>query len=330
MASFFSKAKRLTCFGFLLAAFALPSAPASAQAEETQKPELKKVTVLLDWFANPDHAPLIVAKQIGAFKKAGLDVELIAPADPNAPPKLIAAKEADIAVSYQPQLHLLAEAGLPIVRVGTLIETPLNSLVALKNGPIKSIADLKGKKIGYSVSGFEDAILSSMLESNGLTLKDVELINVNFALSPALLSKKVDAVIGAFRNFELNQMQMEKRPGIAFYPEENGVPAYDELIFITHQQSLGQPKIKKFLDVIETTNMFMLNHPKAAWKAFISYDKSLNTRLNKLAWKDTLPRFAKRPIAVDRARYARFADYLHKQGLIKRQVPIDRYVVTLK
>ena len=75
-----------------------------------------KMTVLLDWFVNPDHAPLIVAREKGYFSDAGLDVELIAPADPNDPPKLVAAGKAEIAVSYEPQLHVQVEAGLPLVR----------------------------------------------------------------------------------------------------------------------------------------------------------------------------------------------------------------------
>lgn len=50
-----------------------------------------KLTVLLDWFVNPDHGPLFVAQSIGAFEAEGLAVEMIAPADPNDPPKLVAA-----------------------------------------------------------------------------------------------------------------------------------------------------------------------------------------------------------------------------------------------
>ena len=100
-------------------------------------------------------------------------------------------------------------------------------LVVLHDGPIKSIADLKGKRIGYSVGGFEEALLTAMLGKHGLTLKDVTLINVNFSLSPSLMAGQVEAVIGAYRNFELNQMDIAKRPGRAFYPEENGVPPYD-------------------------------------------------------------------------------------------------------
>ena len=84
---------------------------------------------------------------------------------------------------------------------------------------------MKGKKIGYSIGGFEDALLKVMLNSHNVELSEVKLINVNFALSPSLISEKVDAVIGAFRNFELNQMDIVKKPGLAFYPEEHGVPA---------------------------------------------------------------------------------------------------------
>ena len=204
---------RLTTFAVLLGlALAAPAAAA------------EKLTLMLDWFVNPDHAPIIVADELGYFANAGLDVEIVAPADPNDPPKLVAAGQADVAISYQPQLHIQVDQGLPLTRIGTLVATPLNSLVVLADGPIEEIADLRGRKVGFSVGGFEDALLGAMLGHNGLKLDDVELVNVNFALSPALLSGQVDAVIGAFRNFELNQLELEGHPGRAFYPEEQGVP----------------------------------------------------------------------------------------------------------
>src|SRR3546814_1050289 len=79
----------------------------------------------------------------------------------------------------------------------------------LDDGPIQEIADLEGRRVGFSVGGFEDALLRRMLATHGVDLADVTLINVNFALSQALLSGQVDAVIGAFRNFELNQLDIE-------------------------------------------------------------------------------------------------------------------------
>ena len=108
----------------------------------------RKMTLMLDWFINPDHAPLFVAQEKGYFADAGLEVELIAPADPNDPPKLVAAGKADLAVSYQPQLHLQVAEGLPLVRIATLVATPLNTLLVLADGPVQSIADLKGRTVG--------------------------------------------------------------------------------------------------------------------------------------------------------------------------------------
>ena len=289
-----------------------------------------KLTVLLDWFVNPDHAPLIVAQEKGFFKAVGLEVELIAPADPSLPPKLVAAGKADLAVSYQPQLHVQVGQGLPLIRIGTLVSTPLNSLVVLRDGPIKKIADLKGKKVGFSVGGFEDALLQTMLVKHGLTLKDVELINVNFSLSPALIAGTVDAVIGAFRNFELNQMDIIKRPGRAFFPEEEGVPAYDELIVVAKKDKAHDPRYRRFLDAVENAVTFLINHPDDAWKLFIKNNKKLDNELNRRAWRDTLPRFALRPAAFDNVRYQRFAAFLKKQGLIKKVLPVSDYAVELR
>lgn len=140
----------------------------------------ERLTVLLDWFINPDHAPLVIADQLGYFSDENLEVEMIEPADPSLPPKLVAAGKADIAVSYQPQLHAQVDQGLPLTRFGTLVSTPLNSLVVLQDGPVKSIADLKGHKVGFSVGGFEEVLLGTMLNTHGLSLDDVELVNVNF------------------------------------------------------------------------------------------------------------------------------------------------------
>ena len=150
------------------------------------------------------------------------------------PPRLVAAGQGDIALTYQPNFYLDVAAGLPIQRVGTSIATPLNSVMVLADGPIKSLADLKGKTVGYSVAGYETALLGTMLESAGLKLDDVKLVNVNFALTQPLLGGQVDAVVGAYRNFELFEMKLAGHPARLFFPEEHGVPPYDESIFITN------------------------------------------------------------------------------------------------
>ena len=287
------------------------------------------LTVLLDWFVNPDHAPLVIAQQRGYFADHDLTVELIAPADPNDPPKLVAAGQADIAIGYQPQLHLQVAEGLPLMRIGTLVATPLNSLVVLADGPITSISDLKGRKVGYSIGGFEDALLGAMLEKHGLKLDDVELVNVNFSLSPALFSGQVDAVIGAFRNFELNQMDIEGRPGRAFYIEEEGVPDYDALIYLANKDRLDDPRLRPFLDALGEAVRYIVNYPEESWELFIAAYPDLDDELNRRAWRDTIPRLALRPAALDSSRYRKLAKFLEKRGLIEKAPETATYAVEI-
>ncbi len=304
--------------GFLLAlALLLGIAPALAD---------DKLTVVLDWFVNPDHAALVIAKEGGYFKKAGLDVTFIEPADPAAPPRLVAAGQGDIALTYQPTFYLERADGMNLQRVGAAIATPLNTLVTLESSPIKSIADLRGKTIGYSIAGYEQALLAAMLGSAGLKLEDVKLVDVNFALTQSLIGGQVDAVIGAYRNFELTEMKLAGHPGRAFYPEDYGYPPYDELIYVTTPDKAKSAPVRRFLDATEQATLYILNHPQDAWAMFIKAYPKLDDDLNRQAWIDTVPRLAADPAAVDPQRYLRFADFMKAQGLIKAVEPVENYI----
>jgi putative hydroxymethylpyrimidine transport system substrate-binding protein len=69
---------------------------ASAFALTTTMPTFAadKMTLMLDWFINPDHGPIIVAQEKGYFAEQDLEIEVIAPADPSDPPKMVAAGQA--------------------------------------------------------------------------------------------------------------------------------------------------------------------------------------------------------------------------------------------
>ncbi|NPD16896.1 ABC transporter substrate-binding protein [Xinfangfangia sp. D13-10-4-6] len=310
------------CAALAAPALAPALVPGLALAETpATEPDLQPLTLILDWYVNPDHAPIILAQELGYFRDAGLQVEIIPPADPSEPPKLVAAGQADLAVSYQPQLHLQVHEGLPLIRVGTLVATPLNCLMVDAGGPVQSLGDLKGKKIGYSVSGVESAVMVAMLGSVGLAAADVEMVNVNWSLTPALMTGQVDAVIGAFRNFELTQMRLAGGNGRCFYPEEAGLPAYDELIYVARPDFDPGP-INRFLAATERATSYMINHPEEAYARFAATAPDLSDPLNAQAFLDTLPRFAHSPAALDHGRYARFEAFLHEAGLIGTPLPV--------
>ncbi len=282
-----------------------------------------RLSIMLDWFVNPNHAPIVLAQELGYFAEAGLEVDIATPSDPNAPPRMAAAGRVDLAISYQPQLHLSRHDDLPLRRVGTLIATPLTCLAVLADGPIQSFADLHGSKVGFAVAGVQEVMLEAMLAHHGLAPDDVERINIGWSISPALMSAQVEGVIGAFRNFELNQLQLEGTEGRCFYPEAEGVPSYDELIYVANPDTMNADAIARFLDATAQATNFILNQPEHAWQIFSSTASELQSELNVMAWADTWPRFATRPAALDAGRYARFEAFLAQQGVTQGGLPVD-------
>ncbi|EHM02399.1 NMT1/THI5-like protein [Acetobacteraceae bacterium AT-5844] len=316
-----------------LAALALPGTAAAQTTQQSVAPQgaaPAKLTLMLEWFVNPDHAPIIVAQEGGHFARAGLEVRIVAPADPNDPPRLVGAKQADLGIYYQKNLYLAVDQGLPLARVGTLVATPLSTLTVLRDGPVKQLADLKGKKIGFSTAGFEEVAIDTILGTVGLSSKDVTLINVNFGLSSALMSGQVDAILGGFRNFELHQLELEGRPGRAFYPEQHGMPIYDELIYVAHKDRARDPVLRRFMDAMESATTFLVNNQEESWKMFIAGQRrELDNELNRRAFADTINRFSLAPAALDRNRYERFARFMLEKKMISRIPPLESYAVEL-
>lgn len=289
----------------------------------------KKVTLMLDWFVNPNHGPIVIAQQLGYFKDQGLEVVIQEPADPSMPPKLVAAGNIDLAITYQPNLILDIAESLPLVRSATLIATPLNTLMVLDNDKMNTLADFKGKKVGIAFSGSEEATIGKMLETAGLAFSDIEIINVGWALSSSLASGKVDAIWGGLRNFEENQLLLEGFKAKSFFPEEHGVPAYDELIFVANANNYDSAMINAFNKALQQATIYIMNHPQAAWNEFVNYaPDTLDNELNKRAWNDTLTRFALRPAAVDLKRYDDYAQFMFDNKLIKSLPKAKDYMPT--
>ncbi len=289
----------------------------------------EKLTVLLDWLPNAGHAPLFVAKEKDFFKAEGLDVDLIGPVNPSDPPKLVAAGKTDIAITYEPQFMEQVDQGLPLIRIGTLVDKPLDCLITLEESKIATISDLKGKRIGYATGSINSVSLKTMLENNHLSLSDVKQINVNYNLVQPLLTKKVDAVTGVMRTFEVIQLELNKHPVRAFFPEKNGVPTYSELIFVANTKNITDPRFKKFLVALKKAGLYLQKNPEETWKIFSKNHPELNDELNHRAWFSSLPYFAENPNIFNEKEWLDFANFLYKNGLIQKVQPMERYAIDL-
>lgn len=212
--------KQLLALAAVVAACAIPSVSAATTT---------KVTILLDWTPNPDHVGLFYARDEGLFAKRGLDVSIKTPSDPTTALKLVAAGQVEYAVTYEQELFFAAAKKLPVVAVAAIVPRPLNSIMAI-DPPIKTVRDLKGKTIGVTGVPSDDASLDTALAHAGLSRSEVKVVHVGYNLLPALLSHRVDAVLGVYRNVEGIELQQRGFHPTVIPLDRAGVPTYDELV----------------------------------------------------------------------------------------------------
>lgn len=286
----------------------------------------KPLTLILDWLINPDQAAIFIAQEKHFFEKEGIKVTIIVPADPDDGTKLVAAGQADLAISYQPQLVIQAAQGLPLVRIATLIDKPLNCLLVRKDSGINSIANLKGKRIGYTSPLEGTWALDALLHQAGLTLHEVHIINVHYNLNQALLTKRLDAIIGVMRNVEPLQLK-SMGLDVKLFPVETAMPTYNELIIITHNNKLTDPRIKKFLIALQKATDYLRVNPEKSWKLFAKNNPALDNKLNHQIWQTTLPYLAKFPTPFNKKAYQEFMMFLKSKKIISHEIPVENYSI---
>src|SRR5690348_13613194 len=88
-------------------------------------------TLMLDWVPNADHVGIYQALSEGDFAQSGLRVHLQVPTDPATPLQLLAQGKVDAAISYEPEVMLARNHGLPLVAVAAVVQKPLTSIMSL-------------------------------------------------------------------------------------------------------------------------------------------------------------------------------------------------------
>lgn len=226
--------------GMIAALLLLPALAACGGGDDSAD-EPVQVDIALDWFPWAQHSALYLAEERGYFEDEGLEVDLHVPANPEDGLRLVASGEEDFAISYQADVLLARSEDLPVVSVAALVQHPLNSVMSLEESGIERPADLEGKQIGYAGLPSDEALIQSVLAADGLTLDDVELVNVGFELARSLVSGQVDAVIGAYWVYETFQIEQESGDEVSVMPLTDwGVPDYYELVLVASEETVEE------------------------------------------------------------------------------------------
>lgn len=256
----------------------------ACNSENNVKEDTHKITMMLDWYPNAVHTYLYVAKEKGYFEEEGLDVEFQFPANPTDPLTLAAAGKVTMGMYYQPDvIQAVANEKIPVKSVAAIVRSPLNHLVYRSDEPINRPKELEGKQVGYPGIPLNETIIKTIVEYDGGSYENVEMVNVEFELGSSLVSGKVNAVSGAFVNHEVPLLRSEGHEVDYINPVDYGVPSYYELVAVTseHTWKEEQKEIEAFWRAARKGFDFMLENSEEALQILLDQQDEANFPLDK-------------------------------------------------
>jgi putative hydroxymethylpyrimidine transport system substrate-binding protein len=280
----------------------------------------KRFDLALDFYVNADHAGIYEALDHGYFADAGLDVVPRVPSDPSAPIKQVASGQADLAISYEPEVMLARAQGLDVVAVGALVHGPLTSLISLPDAGIESPADLGDKTVVTAGIPYQSAYLRTILNGAGVDPGSVDQVDVGLNLLQPLIAGRADAMLGGFLNVEGVDLAARGLNPRVVPVDELGIPTYDELVLVASGERLRDDpaEIRSFLAALGRGTDDAIADPQSASDAIVAAGDGLDPDLTLAEVERTVPQLrspAGKPFGwMNAAEWTAFGRYLGAQG----------------
>ena len=270
---------------------AVAAAIGSTSAAQAQA---KPVKVALGWINNVEYAGVWLALENGYFKEEGLDVKTL-PGGPNAPqtPVTVAAGGAEFGYgTWLPYLDAVSRGNDFVLVGGTFPVSPLG-IISLPGKPIRSAADIVGKKI-LAQGPNERTAIDATLALNNLP-KTWEFVPAGFSPEP-LLAKAGDGYTAYGTNQAVTlevKMNMVRDKDFFFTSFDSmGYKAYTNLVFVTRAYLQAErATVVKFMRSVTRGWMADLKDPAVAAKlcvtkygADLGLDLKQQTRQNELQY----------------------------------------------
>lgn len=263
-------------------ALILAAAGCGTPAASSSGMKLQHASLVLDWYPNSDHAGLYTAIARGYLKRRGVDLSKPhVPSDSTAQIALVAAGTADFGITYEPDLLAARAHHIPVQAVMCIVQHPLDTIMSLQRSHITRPRDLAGKRIGMAGTPGDRAMVAAVMRHDGIDPSRATLVNVGYNLLPALLSGRVDAVVGVYWTWEAIQARMKGYPVNVLRVERWGVPNYCELTLIASRSTIrSRPAlVRATVQGLQQGYAYAEAHPQAGWAALHAADKTLNRSL---------------------------------------------------
>jgi NitT/TauT family transport system substrate-binding protein len=194
--------------------------------------------------------------------------------------QLVANGRAQLAYADAVAVMQLIAKGAPMKIVSTVYQSNPNAVMSLKKAGIKSIADLKGKKVGVPSGSSQTTMLPLLLKANNLKESDINMIDMPVAsMVPALLQGQVDAVLGSIDAYQI-QAEAQGAQLDVYRFADYGVPTVSTSIFASNDFLKSNPDVvKKFVAASLKGWSFALDKPEQAIKDVKKVFPEVNEKL---------------------------------------------------
>jgi hypothetical protein len=281
-----------------------------------------KLKIALEWFTNPDHLPFIAGIENGAYKQAGLDVELISANEHYDGFEEL--KMGKIDIHCNEPLHLFEHYFDGLKSLGCFFETRggvmirANRVEKLKTNQKIKITTPASNPITNKI-GFE--ILKRYAQKNNFVIdrENVEFVQTDFwHISNMKNDESFDGAWLCFYNFEGIEAKMEGFDNLFIDQFISPYPNFSALELMTTQDVLDKKgdAICKFIEVTNEMAIYLQKNPLEAMDIYYKYTNEEKSDLMDAIITDTLPRLESN-IKADSKKWNKLYEFLEELELVK-------------
>ena len=272
-------------FAMALTAFGLVASPALSA---------EKIVFQLDWLPGGDKAPIYVCIHEGFCQTAGLDVSLASGRGSTEAISRLAAGSSDVGVSDIGALMAAkAKEGVKVTAILSVFNKGPHAFYVLKDGPIKAVADVKGKSIATSPFTSSNVYLPLVLKDQNIAESDVKLIKADpGALGPMLMTGNVDGIIAWMTDFTryTNQAKSAGKEIVALPWSAAGLELYSASLLASDDFLAKRPEVaRRFVEAYKQSTEFAKANPEKAAAAVTAMVPELKSEDVQGSLKDTMP-----------------------------------------
>jgi len=290
---------------------------------------MRTVRLGLEWFLNPDHTPLLIAKENGWFREAGIDLEVIEPEEHLDAVDAIEDGTMDLAITEP--LHLVEDGatGHSVVGFARFLHTN-GGVMYRTDGDIERPRDMAGARIQYpgAPGPGGPAIVGTMIEADGGTYDEDAFTPVNrgFYHTNALADGDADVATLAFYNFEVVEGRHRDLDVDFFALKDWGVPDFCQLILITTPENLATERelFDTFVQILRRGIDVIHEQPEEARRVFFKHtDTEPDDALTSAIFDATVACFT-HDFSMTGRYYEQLEAWMIQRGLVDRpEAPVS-------